>query len=207
VIATVCKARLRLRWPIRLSRCRVRWPLLASSVRFACEKGECCFVANASAMGPADEELGGHDRSDTGSGQQRGPGRVLRDEDQQLDIQLSGLVDQEPDTSGDRAKRSDRVLMLNGGSGWAGEQVDPVLLGQPEPSQLARRCSGATTIKLFSSWIALVRLIKMPCRVTNTCRSASRSPRSRGVAYSVLGERGARGLGSQRRPQPPRLGR
>ena len=60
-----------------------------------------CFVANASAMGPADQELGGHDRSDTGFGQQRGPGRVLRDEDQQLDIQLSGLVDQEPDTSGD----------------------------------------------------------------------------------------------------------
>jgi hypothetical protein len=29
---------------------------------------------------------------------------VLRDEDQQLDIQLSGLVDQEPDTSGDRAR-------------------------------------------------------------------------------------------------------
>ena len=63
-----------------------------------------CFVANASAMGPADQELGGHDRSDTGFGQQRGPGRVLRDEDQQLDIQLSGLVDQEPDTSGDRAR-------------------------------------------------------------------------------------------------------
>ena len=32
-----------------------------------------CFVANASAMGPADQELGGHDRSDTGFGQQRGP--------------------------------------------------------------------------------------------------------------------------------------
>ena len=101
------------------------------------ERGERCFVADASAMGPADQELGGHDRSDTGFGQQRGPGRVLRDEDQQLDIQLSGLVDQEPDTSGDRAKRSDRDPMLNGGSGWAGEPVDPVqLLGQPEPSQL-----------------------------------------------------------------------
>ncbi len=31
VIATVCRARLRLRSPVRLSRCRVRWPLLASS--------------------------------------------------------------------------------------------------------------------------------------------------------------------------------
>ena len=58
------------------------------------ESSERCFVANASAMGPADQELGGHDWSDTGFGQQRGTGRVLRDEDQQLDIQLSGLVDQ-----------------------------------------------------------------------------------------------------------------
>jgi hypothetical protein len=68
---------------------------------------------------------------------------VLRDEDQQLDIQLGGLVDQEPDTGGDRAKRSDREPMLDGGSGWAGEPVDPVqLLGQPESSQLGSQMLG-----------------------------------------------------------------
>ena len=36
------------------------------------------------------------------------------------------------------------------------------------PRSLARRCSGATTIRLLSSLIALVRLTRTPCRVTRT---------------------------------------
>lgn len=50
------------------------------------------------------------------------------------------------------------------------------------PRRPTRRCSGATTIRLSSSLIALVLLTRIPCRVTRICRSASRRPPARGVA-------------------------
>ena len=89
--------------------------------RDAGEGCECGFVADASAVGPADQQLGGDDRSDTGFGEQSRAGRVLRDEDQQLGVQFGGLGDEEPDPGGDRPQRQDRDPMLDGGSGWAGE--------------------------------------------------------------------------------------
>ena len=82
-------------------------------------------------MGPADQQLGGDDRSDTGFGEQRRPGRVLRDEDQQLDVELGGLGAQEPDPGGDRSQGSDGDSVLEGGLGGAGELVDPVELLWP----------------------------------------------------------------------------
>ena len=98
--------------------------------------GECGFVADPAAVGPADQELGGDDGADAGFGEQRRSGRVLRDEDQQLGVELGGLGDQEPDTGGDRAQRRDRDSVLDGGAGGAGEPVDPVeLLGQREPAE------------------------------------------------------------------------
>src|SRR5215211_8265016 len=76
--------------------------------------------------------------------------------------------------------------MLNGGSGWAGEPVDPgQLLGQPEPSQLGPQMLGCDDDQTLQFVDRLGPAHQMPCRVTNTCRSASRSPRSRGVACSV----------------------
>ncbi len=59
-------------------------------------------------------------------------------------------------------------------------------LGNAQPRSQARRCSGATTIRLLSSLMALVRLTRTACRVVRTWRNASRSPRARGAACCSL---------------------
>ena len=66
-------------------------------------------------------------------------------------------------------------------------------LANPSPLSWARRCSGATTIRLFSSLIALVRLIKMPCRDQYLTKCLPESAVTRSGLFG-LGERGSRGL-------------
>src|SRR3954463_5541903 len=106
---------------------------------------------------------------------------MLRRQRQQLDVEFGGLAGQEPDPGGDRAQGAEGDSVLDGGGGGTGQAVDPVELpGQSETSELGSEVFGATTIKLFSSLIALVRLTRTPCRVASTCRIASRTPRSRG---------------------------
>ena len=62
-----------------------------------------------------------------------------------------------------------RHPVFDGGRGRAGQLLDAVeLIGQRRPRRPARRCSGATTIRLLSSLIALVRLTRTPCRVAKT---------------------------------------
>ena len=73
--------------------------------RDAGQGGECGFVADPSAVGPADQQLGGDDRSDAGFGEQRRPGRVLLDQVEQLGIELGDLGGEEPDAGGDRLQR------------------------------------------------------------------------------------------------------
>jgi hypothetical protein len=76
------------------------------------ESGERCFVANASAMGPADQELGGDDRSDTGSASNAGPAGCCGMRTSSSTSSSAAWLIKNPDTSGDRAKRSDRDPML-----------------------------------------------------------------------------------------------
>jgi hypothetical protein len=77
---------------------------------------------------PADQELGSHDGSDAGFAQQRRPGWVLGHERQQFDVELGGLVGQEPDTGGDRAQRAEKDSVLDRGGGGTGQPVDSVEL-------------------------------------------------------------------------------
>ena len=121
---------------IRLSRCRVRWPLLASSGATPAREANAASLRTRPRWDQLTRSWAATTGPTPGSASSAGPAGCCGTRTEQLDIQLGGLVDQEPDPSGDRAKRSDRDPMLNGGSGWAGEPVDPVqLLGQPEPSQ------------------------------------------------------------------------
>src|SRR3954467_10195056 len=107
------------------------------------------------------------------------------DECEQGGVELGGLGEQEPDPGGYRAQGQDRDPVLDVGAGRAVQLVDAIeLLGRVRPRNCARRCSGATTIRLLSSLIALVRLTRTACRVTVSWRSASRRPRSRGAACS-----------------------
>ena len=72
------------------------------------EGGEGGFVADASAVGPADQQLRGDDGADTGFGEQGRSGGVLLDRVEQLGVELGGLVGQEPDPGGDGPQGEDR---------------------------------------------------------------------------------------------------
>ena len=96
---------------------------------------------------------------------------------------------------GDRAQGADSDSVLDGGGGRTGSRsIRSSCRVSPRPRSWARRCSGATTIKLFSSLIALVRLTKTPCRVANTCRSRFTDATLAGSGLMGLGERGPRRL-------------
>ncbi|MGH3277464.1 MAG: hypothetical protein ACRDNZ_24460 [Streptosporangiaceae bacterium] len=125
----------------------------------------------------------GGDGADSGFGQQGGSGRVLAEEAGKLGVQLGDLAGQEPDPGGDRAQGQDGGPMVGAGACRAGELADAVkLAGGVIARSWQRRSSGAATIRLLSSLIALVRLTTAPWRVTRTWRSASRRPLARGTA-------------------------
>ena len=63
--------------------------------------GERGFVADASVVRPADQQLRGDDWADARLGEQRRPGRVLLDQLEQLGVELGELGRQESDPCGD----------------------------------------------------------------------------------------------------------
>jgi hypothetical protein len=65
------------------------------------KRGKGGFVANPTPVRPADQQLGGDDGADTGFGEQRRPGRMLRNQRLEFGIELCGLGGQEPDPCGD----------------------------------------------------------------------------------------------------------
>src|SRR5829696_5134158 len=99
-------------------------------------------------MGPADQELGGHDRSDTGFGQQRGPGRVLRDEDQQfISSSAAWLIKNRIRAAIERSVRTVTRCSMVAPGGLENRSIRSSCLANLSPLSWARRCSGATTIK------------------------------------------------------------
>src|SRR5262245_24403393 len=76
--------------------------------RCARERGERGRVADSSAVGPADEELGSDYGSDTGLGEQCWSRGVCLHQRDQFGIQFAELSRQEPDAGGDSAQRGDR---------------------------------------------------------------------------------------------------
>jgi hypothetical protein len=67
-------------------------------------------------VGPADQELGGHDGPDAGLGEEGGAGRVLADQPGELGVQLSELGAEEADAGRDRLQDEDRGAVLDAGA-------------------------------------------------------------------------------------------
>jgi hypothetical protein len=63
--------------------------------RGAGERGERGFVAYASSVGPAHEQLRGDDRTNTGFGEQRWPGGVRFNQGDELRVEFCGLGEEE----------------------------------------------------------------------------------------------------------------
>ena len=171
------------------------------------EGGEGGFVADPAAVGPADQQLRSDDGADAGFGEQRRAGGVLRLTRRQLGVELGGLAGRNRIRAAMSCSVSTVTRCSTVAASAACSALDLVeLIGQGTPAKPARRCSGATTIRLFSSLIALVRLTRTPCRVTMTCRNASRvhgrAGRPAARAQARCGRRGQRRSGRSSRRGP-----
>jgi hypothetical protein len=170
----------------RLSRCRVRWPLLASSGATPAREANAASLRTRPRWDQLTRSWAATTGPTPGSASNAGPAgccgtRTSSSTSSSAAWLIKNRIRAAIERSVRTVTRCSRVAPV----GLENRSIRSSCLANPSPLSWARRCSGATTIKLFSSLIALVRLIKMPCRVTSTCRSASRSPRSRGVACSV----------------------
>ena len=149
----------------------MRWPLLASSGATPARAANAASLRTRPRWDQLTSSWAATTGPTPGSASSVGPGRVMRNENHaaRRPARRSGRSEI---GSGRRSSAVFETVTRCSMVAPAGlvRLVDPVqLLDQREPSESwARRCSGATTIKLLSSLIALVRLIKMPCRVTST---------------------------------------
>jgi hypothetical protein len=149
------------------------------------QRRERSLVADPAAMRPTDQQLRGDHGADAGLGEQCGSCRMLLDELKELWVKLGELHGQEPNPRRDRLQREHRQALFDGCCLEDLEALDAVeLTGEGLAAQLARRCSGATTIKLFSSLIAFVRLNRTPSLHAKTMRRASRRPPDLGAPCS-----------------------
>ena len=80
-------------------------------------------------VGPADQQLRGHDRADAGLGEQGRAGRVLLDQLEQLGIEFGELRGQEPHPGRDGLQTEHRQAVLDRRRGRGLQLFDPSELG------------------------------------------------------------------------------
>jgi hypothetical protein len=170
--------------PPRLRRCRVRWPLLASSGATPASEGECPFVSDPSGWDQLMNSWAARTCPTPGSASSAGPAGspwIRRTSSGSMSAswlprnRMRAVIDYIISTVIRCSTVAAAVVtMLSINASW-------VASGRPRSS--ARTCSGATTMRLLNSLMALVRLTKTAWRVANRALIASRSPPTRGLDW------------------------
>ena len=124
VIAMTCSARLRSPVPTAVETVPGSLPATCLQRGSAGEGGECCFAADATTVGPADQKLRSDDRPDSGFGEQRRPRQVLFDQREEFRVQLGGLREQESNPRGNRPQHQDGHPTIHGGADGNGKQFN-----------------------------------------------------------------------------------
>ncbi len=81
--------------------------------RDASQRCERCLVTDPTVVGPADQQLRGHDWADPGLGKKRRPCRMLLDQLEQLGVEFGELRRQEPDPRRDGLQTEHRQALLD----------------------------------------------------------------------------------------------